>query len=299
MIAEAYFLNWSNPQELLQNQAVLTEEQNNLLNTYFYKTQEDGKPYKKYDSFNYYKTNAPIYIMSGWPKAKAMVFCGEWVPARNAYCPCQQRRTCQFCARSKVKKKKAQIAPAWSVANNFYFLTVSFKQNLFINEATSQDDITVYWKATKRYINLLKQKNVIDGAFNVDELAVQNILEKVVLPHTHSLVISSRDDLCIKTRTWEGDTKYIPNPELFPADDHIVCHLEPVLDFNSFNQHINYMIKAIDFSERYNIEHNEESVFDLNIATSFLINKLATSLKGVLQVHATGLLHPLHKSCIV
>lgn len=288
------FLNWADPKNLRENVALLSTTQQGLLNTYEYKrAAHPGTKYGLSFACKYYENNVPIFIMADPSWAKAVTFCFEPVPSLNyARCFCQQRKSCVTCARFKASEKSKKLKNAFNSGFRAYFLTLSFKKNLFVTPDTKREDIVGWWEYVKEYQAKL---TFIKGAFNVDEIAVQNLTERVVLPHTHCLILTDREDLCFETTTYDGKTRYTINQELFPLDPNLVAYIEPVLDDESFKHHIVYMIKAIDYHERYDIEWSEENAMKLNNSTGFLINHLTSQLKGNIQITTTGIMNARSK----
>jgi hypothetical protein len=283
-------LNRADLAEIWRHEDILDRQQVNLLKMVGKKI--DKHP-QRYDRDNYRETSA-FLILSNWPSVRRLAFCG--IPsAMNPSGQCRLHQFCPYCCWKERNAAQLRYVPSY-YDGTWHFLTGSFTGEL---RFAGQDgyDWLHYWNAYKVGLAALVNEGLIDGAYWVEELAVNSFLPTMVLPHVHAII----------------DAPELTDATLELLKDTVNHHLENSLgmdflppnvksaaiqDQKGLFDRIGYMLKPMKLLRAYETAwvgasfHNRARVWELNSQLTDLVGGHSQFTRRRPKMQAKGTLNP-------
>lgn len=228
--------------------------------------------------------NGSILIASGSRDADRYCLCGSH-NGRRAPCRCRLRLFCDPCARFHRLRYLNRYVPGFP-RGQWRFATLSYERALPFT-STQARRVFPLWNAATGAIRRLVGRRLVSGAFFVEEIKIIDFLPLRVLPHAHAILCSEVGNGRLEDELHD----LIRNGGLREAcRDHRLAiafrdeglnippsiQVRPIRSPRGLGQAINYMVKPIDLSTRYDLrwEFMETNAMALN-------NELTEFVTGV------------------
>lgn len=184
-------------------------------------------------------------------------------------CRCKLPLFCSRCAYALALRKWKSYLKNFD-KGNFYFLTISFKEDIPFNE--NNENFSIIWKRIHRIISEIKKKKGIRGALISDEVIVSRFLPLRILPHCHAIIDADDFDQESAAGLSEITQEFIGLP--------VSLKWRRIPTINDFKSAIGYLYKPMDFHSKYDSAY--EDFIDTGIREPYeLNNEVYNVLDGI------------------
>lgn len=252
---------------------------------------------QRYQRDDYLQT-AALLSLADWPSVQRFLFCG--IPTKvNPSGLCYLHQFCPYCCWKVRRAAQLTYLPNHD-QGVWHFLTGSFSGDLLFT-CSDGFDWLVYWDAWKVALTELVKEGLIDGAYWVEELAINSMMPTRVLPHVHAIIDGQEmnDGLLqdLKTRVMEYLEAQLGEDCLKPN-----TKLDQISDQKSLFDRIGYIHKPVKLVKPYQLAwprasfHDRAIAWRLNSQATDLVRGHAEITRRRCKMTARGTLDPRRKA---
>ena len=195
----------------------------------------------------YYFGNTLLMLMANTNIAGDICECGTYQPWKLYHQHCGKVKYCDKCAAAVKAKKISKYEHIYdSTPESCYFVTLTIKDQHILLHDDNHEAVKATWDRLYAYVNQMRSRGIISGAFVREELAVTDYVPECrINPHMHILCTGI-----------EGLESHV--------FEDIQIHVKLITSKEHFKNEIAYMLKPIVLMNRYEVQWTPENAVQIN-----------------------------------